>query len=184
MAGPPPHRRLESRIHCCIEGPHTLTSLLHKPPAFNRIKQQIAVMDAWKLIMASVELRCLLSCSLPLSHCEFGGGEEDKDKETFSRRDSLFGCLSSAKDLVLKCWAGATGVVPPELEEFWNFERRCCRGKERVKGFLLIRKRFLLSVSLGTGHCFIRFGHSLPILGPQDERHGRRSQRSYLSSAA
>lgn len=39
-------------------------------------------------------------------------GEDDKDKETFSRRDSLFGCLSSAKDLVLKCWAGATGVVP------------------------------------------------------------------------
>ncbi|CAL9092368.1 unnamed protein product [Musa textilis] len=58
----------------------------------------------------------------------------------------------------------------PELGEFWNFERRCCRGKERVKGFPLFRKRFLLSVSLGTGHCFIRFGHSLSIVGPLEKR--------------
>ncbi|THU65906.1 hypothetical protein C4D60_Mb05t08580 [Musa balbisiana] len=60
-------------------------------------------------------------------------------------------------------------VLFPELGEFWNFERRCCRGKERVKSFPLFRKRFLLSVSLGTGHCFIRFGHSLSILGPLEK---------------
>lgn len=38
-----------------------------------------------------------------------------------------------------------------------------------MKSFPLFRKRFLLSVSLGTGHCFIRFGHSLSILGPLEK---------------